>query len=113
MDTTAETVSNCVKYASTLKPAVGFAVAAAEGQKLRDEIKAGKWEGISFPEVKDPRARKSPFSIERQREIVQVINDLRRGGATARQAASQGGVAYRTYSKWREALNMPYIPVEL
>ena len=50
MDTTAQTISHCIAFANSTKQAVGFACQVSQGDSIRADIKAGKYEGVSFPE---------------------------------------------------------------
>lgn len=108
--TSAETVSNCVKFASSLKTSVGFAIAASEGQEIRKQIEAGQWEGISFPvpEEKQPRKRRSPYPAALKKEKVFMTNHLRKVGMGAKKSAKQAGVSYESYLRWMAELGITY-----
>ena len=108
MSTTAETVSSCVKFASSLKKAVGFAVAVSEGDAIRKEIESGKHFGCSFPEPKKTTRYNSPYTQEQRRNIVSSIHELRRGGEKSRLAAKFLSISYQTYSRWMDEEKMPY-----
>ena len=106
--TTQETRSSCLAYANSTKAAVGFAVMVSDGASLRDEIKAGLHEGISFPDPKAIKARTRETTEEQRIEAVKYIHQLRHEGAKAREAAKQAKVSYQTYSRWRDELDMQY-----
>jgi hypothetical protein len=108
MNTTAETVSSCIQFASSLRNAVGFAVATSHGEQIRNDIKGGKHEGVSFPEPKTSRLYNSPFSQDERRRIVAGIHSLRREGKKARWAAEDFDISYQTYSRWIDEEEMPY-----
>ena len=110
MNTTAETVSSCVKFAASLKTAVGFAVLASEGAAIREGIENGRWEGISFPNPpkKKREGSASPYTRDQQRGMVSAIHSLRRDGLKARDAAIAVGIAYQTYLRYVTTEDMPY-----
>ena len=109
MTTTQEIVSSCISYANSTKAAVGFAVMASSGDSLRDEIRAGKYEGVSFPDEDKPRKARDRGTTEEHRiNTVELIHKMRGEGQKAREAAELNGICYETYTRWRDELKMPY-----
>ena len=107
MNTTAETVSSCVKFASSLKTAVGFAVLASNGAAIREGIENGKWEGISFPEPQERMKRKS-YSNAQRIDKMSEINRLRDCGGSLSQSCVDAGISTPSYEKWSSDLGIKY-----
>ena len=97
METSAQTISNCVKFASSLRNAVGFAVAAADGADIRKDIENGKYAGVSFPKAKKP---KSKYTKWEKVGMVLRCDDMRHEGKTIPEAAFELGVSTRELSDW-------------
>jgi len=108
MNTTAETISNCISYANSTKEAVGFAVMVTEGEAIRRNIQDGKYEGISFPEPPKERKAREQTTEAHRIAVVNYVHELRHEGEKAREAAKIAGVSYQSYSRWRDDLDMPY-----
>ena len=107
---TSETVSNCISYANSTKAAVGFAVMATNGDSLRDDIKAGKYEGVSFPEPKKGKWKgtKSKIPEAKRRAAVMEVHALRQEGMKAKDAVKECGMNWATYRNWQDQLNIDY-----
>ena len=111
--TSAETISNCVKFGASLKEEIGFAVAVSEGQAIRAEIESGKYEGVSFPDKPDPtkpvkRASRRLQTQEQRVSMVSAVHSLRRDGRSAVDASKAVGIPYQTYASWAVEEKMPY-----
>ena len=107
MDTTTETVSSCIAFANSTKAAVGFAVMVSDGDSLREEIKAGKHKGISFPKTDQPKKRPTYSNAQRIAKLEEV-NRLRDEGAKKTQACHEAGVSCNAYQKWSMDLGIKY-----
>jgi len=102
-----ETISNCISYANSTKEAVGFAVMVSGSDSLRDEIKAGKYEGISFPEPKQ-RKKRAHYSNAERIEKMEEVNGLRDTGFKKTQACAEASINPRMYEKWSMDLGIKY-----
>ena len=105
--TTTESIASCISYANSTKAAVGFAVMVTEGDSLRNDIKAGKYEGVSFPEPKQRKKRKT-YSNAQKIAKMEEINGLRDAGAKKTQACTDAGINSRMYEKWSVDLGIKY-----
>ena len=107
MNTTAETISNCISYANSTKEAVGFAVMVTEGDSLRNEIRAGKYEGVSFPEPKQRKERKT-YSNAQKIAKIEEVNRLRDEGAKKTQGCDGAEISARMYERWSKDMGIDY-----
>ena len=110
MDTTAQTISHCIAFANSTKQAVGFACQVSQGDSIRADIKAGKYEGVSFPEPRKGKWKgtKSKIPEATRRAAVMEVHALRQEGMKAKDAVKECGMNWATYRNWQDQLNIDY-----
>ena len=96
---TVQEISSLMSYTDSKITPIMLAYQAGD---IREAIKAGRIEGVSFPvkKVKLRMRKAPPRDTEGQIRKINAINALRRDGMNATLAADAVGVAYSTYRTW-------------
>jgi hypothetical protein len=103
--------AHAVGYANSL---VGYFTAQETLRRGAEAVAKLRASGlITFPEDRgEPKPRRAythTFTDNEKRDKCFQIHKLRREGVKARLAAKEGGnIAYQTYSRWMDELNIPY-----
>jgi hypothetical protein len=104
--TTTESISSAVAYGASLKSPVSYAHQVGQAAKIREEIKSGKYPGVSFPD--NPKIKEANRLTEKNRQAVSLVHSFRREGHSLAKSCKMAGVAVSTYADWKDRLKMPY-----
>lgn len=97
-------ISSAIAYLESKAP-TGFERFA---EQVRQSIKAGRVEGLTFPEAKEAKPLGGNHTSLERKAMVQATHDLRAGGMKAAEAAKSICGSHPTYYRWMEAEGMPY-----
>lgn len=105
-----ESISSAVAYTDSnpeIRKAINLSTFINQAAKLREDIKAGRTKGISFPaKKKSLRAGSRTRTDAEKVRIVNGINNIRREGLSVPYACGEMQITARTYRNWAKMLGI-------